>query len=173
MPLFLSFCSELSRFPHDIPWPCSPCSAFWKSWTSSHPSPMTSKRQGCPSLRGPWMMLRSRYFCPLAWDLCGGSIMGDYRGTYVLTCFEIIKKDHKGSKNKIQSNGLCRSLDADLSDLMFINQPSKKIEPNPTKRVTQHCSIQQHYNMLFMVAVTIAHLSFTYTIIIIAGFVAI
>ena len=42
---------------------------LWKSWTSSHQSPMTSKRQGCPSLRGPWMMLRSRYFCPLAWDL--------------------------------------------------------------------------------------------------------
>lgn len=26
----------------------------------------TAKKHGCPSLRGPWMMLRSRYFCPLA-----------------------------------------------------------------------------------------------------------
>jgi hypothetical protein len=91
-------------------------------------------------------------------------LLGDNRGTYVLTCLKNIKKDDKGSKNKVQSNGICRSLDADLSDLMFINQPSKKIEQYPTKRVTQHCSIQQNYNMLFMFAVTIAHLIFTYTI---------
>ena len=25
-----------------------------------------AKKHGCPSFRGPWMMLRSRYFCPLA-----------------------------------------------------------------------------------------------------------
>ena len=31
-----------------------------------HMSSRIAKKHGCPSLRGPWMMLRSRYFCPLA-----------------------------------------------------------------------------------------------------------
>ena len=91
-------------------------------------------------------------------------LLGDDRGTYVLTC---LKKHQKGWQRIKEQSPKQWNLPVIRCWYIWFDvyQPTiKKIEQYPTKRVTQHCSIQQNNNMLFMFAVTIAHLIFTYTI---------